>query len=67
MTARISVADYATLSGLHPKTIHRMCRLGKLVARKPAKSWQIDPVASDRVLSLKFGNSAEKELTKNNL
>jgi hypothetical protein len=41
-----------------------MCRDGKLVARRYGRDWRIDPEASDRLLSLKYGNKTEKELAK---
>lgn len=64
---RLSAREYAQQVGKHAKTIQRMCRRGALKARRVGRSWEIDVAASERLLSLKFGNSLEREMTKKNL
>jgi hypothetical protein len=61
---RISAREYAEIVQKHEKTVQRMCRAGKLKARRVGRSWEIDVAASERLLSLKFGNSLEREMTK---
>jgi len=60
MSARISASAYAALTGLHPDTVQRMCREGKLHARRPGRDWQIDVEKSEAKLSLAYGNAVEK-------
>jgi len=61
---RISARDYAKRTGRHEITVQRMCRAGKLKARRVGRNWEIDVEASERSLSLRFGNPLERELTK---
>jgi hypothetical protein len=64
MSARISAREWASQNGVHEDTAQKMCRDGKLVARRIGRNWQIDPVASERLLSRSFGNVAERELLR---
>ena len=64
---RISAREYAKANGMHEDTVQAWCRSEKLIARRAGRSWQIDVEASERRLSLKYGNAAEQELTKRNL
>lgn len=67
MTRRISARAYAALTGVHEDTVQRKCRDGLLVARRSGNArsrWQIDVEQSERLLSLKFGNAAERDLVR---
>lgn len=57
----MSAEEWARTFNHNLLTVQRWCREGVLVARKVGRRWQIDVVASDRALSIKFGNKAEKE------
>lgn len=61
---RISARAYAKLVGRHEDTVQAMCRQGKLKARKSGNTWEIDVAASERALSLRYGNTLERELAK---
>jgi len=61
---RVSAREYAKQVGRCRETIEAMCRNGGLKARKVGRSWQIDVEASEKLLSLRFGNSVERELAK---
>lgn len=64
---RLTAREYAKLTGRHEDTVQNWCREGILVARRIGFKWEIDVAASDRSLSLKFGNKTEKELVKRGL
>lgn len=61
MSARITAVEYAEKVGKHPDTIQRMCREGKLHARRIGLGpWEIDFEKSEEKLSLAYGNSVEQ-------
>lgn len=62
--SRVTVAEFAASNDRHIKTVQGMCRKGVLVARQVGRTWQIDAAASDRGLSLKYGNAAERDLAR---
>lgn len=64
MSRRISARAWAAQNGVHEDTAQKMCRDGKLVARRIGRNWQIDAEASERLLSRSYGNVAEKELLR---
>lgn len=67
---RLSARAYASLVGKSEDTIQRQCRAGILIARRSGEKhsrWEIDVEKSERALSLRYGNAAEKELTRKSL
>ena len=62
--SRATVEQFAAETNSCAETIRRMCRAGKLVARRMGGKWQIEREKSERALSLIGGNSAERELAK---
>ena len=61
---RVSAREYAKQVGRCRETIESMCRAGTLKARKVGRSWQIDVEASEKLLSLRFGNATEREIVR---
>lgn len=64
---RVSAREYAALVGLHEDTIQARCRAGMLVCRRIGGKWEIDVEASEKALSLRFGNATERDLAKRGL
>jgi len=64
MTRRESSTAFAARIGKSPFTVRKMCRDGKLIARRVGRDWQIDADASEKLLSLKYGNAAERDLAR---
>lgn len=63
MILRETVEQFAKRIGLSVYTVRKMCRDGKVFARRVGNRWQINVEASENGLSLIGGNGPEKEIT----
>jgi hypothetical protein len=67
MITRETVTEFAVRIRRSPYTVRKMCRNKILKGYRDGGGWMIDVEASEKALSLKYGNAAERDLARKNL